>query len=146
MIVVERVRRARDVHGETGLEHVSPVRGLLIGLGQCFALFPGASRSMCTIVAGELTGLSTATAAEFSFLLGVPTLGAATLYEGFKSRGELLAQAGGTATAVGLVTSFFVAWAVIAAFLRYLQRRGLEPFGWYRLALAALVFWTLGTS
>ena len=146
MIFVERVRHARHQEGLSGLEHASPLRGLLIGLGQCFALFPGASRSMCTIVAGELTGLSTATAAEFSFLLGVPTLGAATLYEGFKSRRELVAQAGVTATVVGLVTSFFVAWAVIAAFLRYLQRRGLEPFGWYRLLLAALVFWTLGTS
>ncbi len=139
MIVVERLRRAREVVGETGLEHVTPKRAVVIGLGQCLALFPGASRSMCTIVAGQLVGLSTATAAEFSFLLGVPTLGAATLYEGLKSRHELLEQAGAPAIAVGLVTSFFVAWAVVAAFLRYLQRRGLEPFGWYRLVLAACV-------
>ena len=142
MIVVERVRRAKHVKGETGLEHVTPMRAMVIGLGQSFALFPGASRSMCTIVTGQLVGLSTATAAEFSFLLGVPTLGAATLYEGFKSRHELLAQVGAPAVVVGLVVSFFVAWAVVAAFLRYLQRRGLEPFGWYRLALAACVlFW-----
>jgi undecaprenyl-diphosphatase len=152
MIVVERVRRRRQVRdgsaagrtsqtpiGETGLEHVTWKRAVIIGLGQCFALFPGASRSMCTIVSGQLVGLSTATAAEFSFLLGVPTLGAATLYEGFKSRHELLGQVGAPAVAVGLVVSFFVAWGVVAAFLRYLQRRGLEPFGWYRLALAACV-------
>ena len=101
---------------------------------------------MCTIVTGELVGLSTATAAEFSFLLGVPTLGAATVYEGIKSRHEL-AEAGTLAVGVGLVTSFLVAWAVVAAFLRYLQRRGLEPFGWYRLALAAVVLMVLrGTS
>jgi undecaprenyl-diphosphatase len=143
MIVVERMRKGTK--GKTGLANVTPLRGLLIGLGQCFALFPGASRSMCTIVTGELTGLSTATAAEFSFLLGVPTLGAATLYEGFKSRHELLTQSGGAAIAVGLITSFFVAWAVVAAFLRYLQRRGLEPFGWYRIVLAAAVL-ALGTS
>jgi undecaprenyl-diphosphatase len=142
MIAVERVRRAKHVKGETGLEHVTPMRAVVIGLGQCFALFPGASRSMCTIVSGQLVGLSTATAAEFSFLLGVPTLGAATLYEGFKSRHELLTDVGAPAVVVGLVVSFFVAWAVVAAFLRYLQRRGLEPFGWYRLALAACVlFW-----
>jgi len=139
MIVVERTRRARKVEGETGLEHVTPKRAVVIGLGQCLALFPGASRSMCTIVSGQLVGLSTATAAEFSFLLGVPTLGAATLYEGMKSRHELLANVGAPAIEVGLVTSFFVAWAVVAAFLRYLQRRGLEPFGWYRLVLAACV-------
>jgi undecaprenyl-diphosphatase len=138
MIVVERLRRKGHVEGETGLEHVTPRRAFVIGLGQSFALFPGASRSMCTIVSGQLVGLSTATAAEFSFLLGVPTLGAATLYEGFNSRHEL-GHIGAPAVAVGLVTSFFVAWAVVAAFLRYLQRRGLEPFGWYRLALAACV-------
>ena len=94
---------------------------------------------MSTIVAGQLTGLSTATAAEFSFLLSVPTLGAATLYEVFKSRHDLAQGVGAPELAVGLVVSFVVAWAVIAAFLRYLGRRGLEPFGYYRIALAVLV-------
>jgi len=140
MIVVERARANKHVRGEDGLERVTPMRALCIGVAQCFALFPGTSRSMTTIVAGQLTGLSTATAAEFSFLLGVPTLGAATVYEGLKSRHELMTQTGGAALAVGLVTSFFVAWAVIATFLRYLKRRGLEPFGWYRIALALLVW------
>jgi undecaprenyl-diphosphatase len=140
MIVVERVRGAKQVRGDDGLAHVTPKRALVIGLFQCFALLPGTSRSMSTIVGGQLAGLSTATSAEFSFLLGVPTLGAATLYEGFKSRHELFAQSGGgLALAIGLVTSFFVAWAVVASFLRYLQRRSLEPFGWYRIALAAAV-------
>jgi len=137
MIVVERVRK--NAKTLTGLEHVTPMRAFYIGLGQCFALFPGASRSMCTIVAGQLTGLSTATAAEFSFLLGIPTLGAACLYEGFKSRHELAHDIGGAATAVGLVTSFFVAWAVVATFLRYLKSHGLEPFGVYRILLAIAV-------
>lgn len=138
MIAVERVRRAKGSAGESGLEHVTPRRAFAIGLGQCFALWPGASRSMCTIVAGQLTGLSTATAAEFSFLLGLPTLGAATLFEGLKSRHELLDVAGsGTALAVGLVTSFFVAWAVIRVFVRWLGAHGLEPFGWYRIVLGA---------
>lgn len=140
MIAVERARRARKIQGESGLEKVTPMRALIIGVLQCFALFPGTSRSMTTIVAGQLAGLSTATAAEFSFLLGVPTLGAATLYEGFKERHELLSQSGGAALVVGLVTSFFVAWAVVATFLHYLQRRGLEPFGWYRILLAAAVW------
>ena len=137
MIVVERLRK--NATTLTGLEHVTPVRAVYIGFGQCFALFPGASRSMCTIVAGQLTGLSTATAAEFSFLLGIPTLGAACLYEGFKSRHELAHDIGGASMAVGLVTSFFVAWAVVATFLRYLKSHGLEPFGWYRILLAIAV-------
>ncbi|HVH42514.1 MAG TPA: undecaprenyl-diphosphate phosphatase, partial [Labilithrix sp.] len=116
--------------GLVGLEHVTPMRALVIGLGQCVSMWPGSSRSMCTIVAGQLTGLSTATAAEFSFLLGLPTLGAATLYEAYKSR-DVLGHIGGASLAVGLVVSFVVAWAVIAAFLAYLKRRGLVPFGIY---------------
>ncbi len=142
MIVVERVRAARQVHGLIGLEHVTPGRALVIGLGQCFSLWPGASRSMCTIIAGQAAGLATATAAEFSFLLALPTLGAACLYEGFKARHELgSSSVGGAQVLAGLVVSFFVAWAVIAVFIRYLQRRGLEPFGYYRIALSVLVWW-----
>lgn len=142
MIGLERWRRARAATGDDGLEHVTPRRALAIGVGQVLSMWPGASRSMCTIVAGQLSGLSTATAAEFSFLLGLPTLGAATCYEAYKSRHELLDTGGGTlALAVGLVTSFLVAWGVIRVFIRWLKSHGLEPFGWYRVALGALVLW-----
>lgn len=138
MIVVENVRARRNVVGLVGLEHVTPPRAFLIGVGQCFSMWPGASRSMCTIVAGQVAGLSTSTAAEFSFLLGLPTLGAATLYEAYKSRAALAAL-GLDKVALGLVVSFFVAWAVVAGFLAYLKRRGLVPFGVYRLVLGGLV-------
>lgn len=143
MIVVERVRASRDIHGEDGLEHVTPKRALAIGLAQCLSMWPGSSRSMCTIVAGQLTGLSTATAAEFSFLLALPTLGAATLYEGWKARHELASGVGTSSLAIGFVVSFFVAWAVIALFIRYLKKHGLAPFGWYRIVLGAFVLWML---
>jgi undecaprenyl-diphosphatase len=143
MIAIERIRRINHVTGADGLEHVTPSRALAIGLGQCVSMWPGASRSMCTIVAGQLTGLSTGTAAEFSFLLALPTLGAATLYESYKARHVLASHVGGASMAVGLLVSFVVAWAVIASFLRYLRNRGLEPFGWYRVALGAVVFWVL---
>jgi undecaprenyl-diphosphatase len=142
MIVVERIRARKQVLGAVGLEHVTLGRAFLIGLGQCVSMCPGSSRSMCTIMAGQLTGLSTATAAEFSFLLALPTLGAATVYEGLKSRHEL-GTIGVTNVAIGLVVSFLVAWAVIAAFLKYLQRRGLEPFGYYRIVVGVVVFWLL---
>ncbi len=139
MTVVELRRAKRQATGLSGLEHVTARRALLIGLGQCFSMWPGASRSMCTIVAGQLVGLSTSTAAEFSFLLGLPTLGAATIYEGYKSR-EALLGVGMLNLAIGLVVSFFVAWAVIAAFVGYLQKRGLLPFGVYRIVLGLIVF------
>jgi undecaprenyl-diphosphatase len=139
MIVVERVRKARHVQGVSGTEKVTIRRALIIGFGQCFALWPGMSRSMSTIVAGQLAGLSTPTAAEFSFLLSIPTLGAATLYEIYKSREHLAQGVGVPQMVAGLLVSFLVAWAVIAGFVRYLGRRGLEPFGYYRIALAVVV-------
>ena len=143
MIVVERVRARRKLTGKNGLEHVTPGRALAIGFAQCLSMWPGTSRSMCTIVAGQLAGLSTGTAAEFSFLLALPTLGAATVYEGFKARHVLASNGGLAGLAVGMVVSFFVAWAVIATFLKYLRARGLEPFGWYRVVLGLLVLWIL---
>ncbi len=145
MIVVEQIRARKNVVGLVGLEHVTPRRAFLIGLGQCVSLCPGSSRSMCTILAAQFTGISTATAAEFSFLLALPTLGAATAYEAIKGR-DGLAAAGAINVAIGFVVSFLVAWAVIAAFLRYLQRRGLGPFGYYRVVVGAVVIllWTRG--
>ena len=63
-------------------------------------------------------------------------------FEGFKARSELgSSSVGGVQVAVGLVVSFFVAWGVISVFIKYLQRRGLEPFGFYRIALSAAVLW-----
>jgi undecaprenyl-diphosphatase len=149
MIVVERVLKKRSAslpapaaHGD-GLDAVTLPRAMAIGLGQCLSLWPGTSRAMCTIVTGQAAGLSTGTAAEFSFLLALPTLGAATIYEGFKARHDLVAHTSGVGLGVGLAVSFFVAWAVIATFLGYLKRGGLEPFGWYRIGLGLVVFWVL---
>lgn len=139
MIVIEVIRSQRKTVGDVGLEKVTPLRAFLIGVGQCFSMWPGSSRSMCTIVTGQLTGLSTATAAEFSFLLGLPTLGAATVYEMIKSR-HALASIGVLNVGIGLVVSFLVAWAVVAAFLRYLKSRGLLPFGVYRILIGIVVF------
>ncbi len=126
----------------TKLEDMTMGQAAKVGLGQCFALIPGMSRSMCTILAGRFAGLSMPIAAEFSFLVGLPTLGAATVYEGWKARHVLMDQIGAQNLAVGLVTSFLVAWAVIAVFIRYLSRRGLEPFGYYRIA-AGVVVWVV---
>jgi undecaprenyl-diphosphatase len=143
MIVVERSLGKKGHRTDRGLEDVTLRRALWIGLGQCFSLVPGTSRSMCTIVAAELSGLSAATAAEFSFLLALPTLGAATLYEGYKSSSALAAHVGTASLVTGLVVSFLVAWAVIASFLRYLKTRGLEPFGWYRVGVGLVALWLL---
>ncbi len=137
MIAIEAALRRRPA-ARTTIDEVTLVDGAIIGALQCLSLVPGTSRSMCTILGGRLRGLGAQVAAEFSFLLALPTLGAATLYEGYKDRAAL-ATLGATPLAIGLAVSFVVAWIVIAAFLRYLARGGLTPFGIYRLALAAVV-------
>lgn len=149
MIVIEGLRRrGKDQDpGLSGLSHVTPKRALMIGVAQCFSLWPGSSRSMCTIVGGQLAGLDTATAADFSFFLSIPTLGSATLFALFKHRHEIADAPGGmVALVVSTVTSFVVAFVVIAAFLRYLKRRGLAPFGWYRIVLGGLVLFFMASA
>jgi undecaprenyl-diphosphatase len=148
MIAVEVLRRrGRSTEpGEDGLDKVTPRRALMIGLAQCFALCPGVSRSMSTIVGGQLAGLNTATAAEFSFFLFIPTLCAATLFDLYKHGHEIVeSPGGGVALAVSMATSFVVSLLAIAGFLHYLKRRGLAPFGAYRIVFGALVayyFWS----
>ena len=121
-----------------------PVQGaLLTGLVQALALWPGTSRSMACIVGAQLAGLPRAAAADFAFLLALPTLGVATLYELAKHGHELSSSIGLTPLVLGLIVSFVVGWLVIAAFLRYLRRFGLWPFALYRITLGALLFWLL---
>ena len=126
------------------LDAVAFRQALIVGLAQCLSLWPGTSRSMVTIVAALIVGMDMVTAAEFSFLLALPTLGMATLYEGAKSFHALLASAGTGGLIIGLVVSWIVAALAVKGFVRWLTRHGLIPFGVYRLLLAgALYAWFL---
>jgi undecaprenyl-diphosphatase len=143
MIAIERWRRPDE--GESDIAHVTVARGFVIGLCQCLSLWPGSSRSMTTIVGGKLLGLDTKTAAEFSFLLALPTLGAATVYDFYQNGHLILAMpSGATTLAIGMLVSFAVTWLVVAVFLRYVSRVGLTPFGIYRVLLGAVVLWWAG--
>ena len=116
-----------------------------VWIGACqilSAVFPGTSRSMATIAAGQLAGMSRAAALEFSFFLSMPTMGAATAYTLLKSIhgtpdnpiGVAQIDAHGWAVlAVGLVVSFLVAYASVAWFMAYVRRHGFVPFAVYRL-------------
>jgi len=138
MIAVELWRARRGIAGQGELEAVTPRRALVIGLAQCASLWPGTSRAMSTIGGGQIAGLSTSIAAEFSFLLSLPTLGAATMYKLLKAGPAVITQSGGPAPLLtGLIVSAVVTWLVIRAFLAYLKRHGLVPFGVYRIVLAA---------
>jgi undecaprenyl-diphosphatase len=139
MIAMERWFAARRAPG-IGIDAMSLLQAGLIGVAQCLSLWPGTSRSMVTILAGVALGLYRVAAAEFSFLLALPTLGAATVYEGLTSRTELLASAGPGGLLIGLVTSAVVAAVAVRAFVRWLTRHGLTPFGVYRIVIAAVVY------
>ncbi len=144
MLVIEAFRAKQEKPREDDLKQVTLRQALAIGVAQCFSLWPGASRSMTTIVGGQLAGLGTSTAADFSFLLAIPTLGAATVYDLMKNGRVLLDSPTGPASlAIGIVVSFVVALAVIATFLRYLKRFGLAPFGVYRIILGAVVLFVM---
>lgn len=117
---------------------------LKVGLCQCVALIPGTSRSGATIIGGLFLGMSRKAAAEFSFFLGVPTLGAASIYKLLKLHNEggasLLAHA--DVFAVGFVASFIFAFFAIRALIRYVVRHDFTVFAWYRIAFGAVVLAT----
>lgn len=115
---------------------------LIIGFAQALALWPGTSRSMVTIMAGVLVGLSPRSAAEYSFLLALPTLGAASIWETLHKHDAMLEASGPVGLGIGFFVSFVVAALAIKYFLHYLTRHGLALFGWYRIALAAIVLYT----
>jgi len=139
MIVIERALHSKPAE-KNDLAQVEPREGFFVGLAQCLSLIPGMSRAMTTIVGGRLRGFDAKTAAEFSFLLAIPVLGAASALDLIKGGKALFATPEARlALLVGFVTSFLVAWAAIATFLALLRKRGLEAFGWYRIALGVLV-------
>jgi len=109
-----------------------------IGCIQCIAMIPGTSRSAATIIGAMLLGASRVAAAEFSFFLAIPTMFGATAYKLLK-HGIGFTGEQWTLIAAGSLVSFLVAYAVIAAFMRYIRERSFIPFGIYRIALAVLV-------
>lgn len=135
----------------TSMDEMSVGQAVWVGVCQVLAaLFPGTSRSMATITAGVLAGMSRAAALEFSFFLSMPTMAAATLYDLLKSfrprGGDAIGAMPHTAhawivLAIGFVVSFFVAYGVVAWFMAWVRTRGFAPFAVYRIVVGAAVLW-----
>jgi undecaprenyl-diphosphatase len=135
-----------DIHG-----------GQALWIGACqilSAVFPGTSRSMSTIAAGQLMGMSRAAALEFSFFLSMPTMAVATLYTLFKSLSGKDENPIGVAQitshqwvvlAIGFVVSFIVAYGSVAWFMGWVRKRGFAPFAVYRIVIGIVVLaWAAG--
>lgn len=145
MLITESWRKTQTSGGDSEISlHALGVRqSLFIGLLQCVAMWPGTSRSMMTIVGGYLVGLTPARAAEFSFLLGLITLTAASGYTTVRSGATMVAGLDLGPVLVGIVVSFIAAALSIRWLVAYLTRHGLALFAWYRFALAAAVIYFL---
>lgn len=151
MIWLDRrnTKRTSLGHGSPlmGLEALSWKQALGIGLFQCVAMWPGTSRSMMTIAGGALLGLKPRDAAEFSFLLGLPTLGGACVYK--LSKNMMAARETGTpnmfedlgvaSVLIGMGVATVAAIVAVRWLVSFLNRHGLAPFGWYRIGLCIVM-------
>jgi undecaprenyl-diphosphatase len=113
-------------------DHTSLWRALGIGACQTLALIPGVSRSGATIVGAMLLGLDRPAAAEFSFFLAIPTLGAAFAHDLLDAR-HSLSSGRVEEIAIGFVAAFIASAIVIEPFLAVVRRAGFVPFAWYRI-------------
>lgn len=142
-----RRRSRRGVIGRDGLEEVTLADGLAMGLSQVLALVPGTSRSGVTISSGMATGLDRRTAARFSFLLSLPAVAAAGLLEAWQQREAIFGSPEAITTALlGTLSAAVVGYLAIRWLLRILTSHTLWPFILYRLALAALIAWSLAAG
>lgn len=116
------------------LESITVRQAVLIGVMQTAAVWPGTSRSLVTIIAGVLVGLSLRAAVEYAFLLGLITLSAATAFAGLKDGSELVAEFGVVTPLIGLVVAFVSAVAAVRWMVAWLNEKGFDVFGWYRIA------------
>jgi len=130
------------------VENITLKQAFGTGVAQCFALFPGVSRSGATIMGGLLLGLDRKAAVEFSFFLAIPTMFAATGFDLLKSL-NVLSFADIPLFAIGFVTAFFSALVVIKAFLNLVSRHDFSWFAYYRIGFGVLVllfYWRRGLA
>ena len=118
----------------------------IIGEAQILALIPGTSRSLVTIIAAVLVGLSLAAAVEFSFLLGLMTLTAVTVFKLVKNGGAVFTDYGVAAPMVGIVVAGTSAFIAVRTFVAFLKTRNLAGFGWYRIGIALATIMFLATK
>lgn len=134
MIIIE-LRRKED--RGVALEEVSYKQAVMIGIAQSFAMIPGTSRSAATIIGGLLSGLNRRAAVEFSFILAVPTMVIATVYDLYKNAEHFVVD-DWSLLAVGFVSAFLFALLAIRFFLAFVTKYSFVPFGVYRIFIGLM--------
>jgi undecaprenyl-diphosphatase len=145
LIVFEYInsKKKSDTNLKVSIDQMSMRDCISIGLFQCFAFVPGVSRSAATIVGGMSLGISRSTIAEYSFLLAVPTMVAASGLDMIKNRELILGSGNFSLLVVGFVVSFLVGLVAIKTFVAYLKKHDFKVFGYYRIILAVLFYWLI---
>lgn len=141
ILAVAWSRKSKNKDSSAGMDlmQLTWKMALLIGIAQCIAMWPGTSRSLVTIVGGVLLGMNLRSAVEFSFLLGVLTLTAATAYDGLRHGQEMLEVFGWQSLLLGMFFAWLSAVIAVKWMVAYLNKHGLAIFGYYRVALALIV-------
>lgn len=138
LVAARRKKSTASDAGLLSLDQITWRMALLIGLMQCIAMWPGTSRSLMTIVAGLMVGLRPKAAVEFSFLLGVMTLGAATAKDSLEFGTLMLEEFGMINLIIGFLSSTVSAAIAVKWLVGYLQRHGMVLFGYYRIAVGMI--------
>lgn len=141
VVIIIYENRTRNKTDDNSLKSIEtlPVTDLLkIGCAQALAVIPGVSRSGAVIISGRMIGLPRVLIAEFSFLLAIPTMLAATLYDLYKSGFSFSNGEWGT-IGIGFVVSFIVALMVVKWFITYIQKHSFVIFGWYRIVFGIII-------
>lgn len=145
MIFAERhyVRQNKKRICGTVISTMTPYKSIVIGMLQCLALVPGMSRSMTTMVGGYYVGLKRTEAAEYSFLLGLITLSAATFYKLIHNFHDLFAAINMSQFLIGVVAAFVASVIAIRFLIKFLSSNGMSLFAYYRIVLAIIILWLL---
>ncbi|MDX2248691.1 MAG: undecaprenyl-diphosphate phosphatase [Bacteroidia bacterium] len=144
LILIDKKVVSQDSQTES-LEQISYKRAFFIGLIQCFSMIPGVSRAAATIIGGVFNGLNKQQATEFSFLLAVPTMFAATGYDLLKTPAEFTSHEM-MLLGVGLVVAFVTALIAVKIFLKIVQNYGFIHFGYYRILVGVLFLLIMGSN
>ncbi|MBU6447423.1 undecaprenyl-diphosphate phosphatase [Patescibacteria group bacterium] len=139
LILFERAQAKNQTEHEVNFNEITYKKAFAIGFFQAIAIIPGVSRSAATIIGGMAMGIKRKTIVEFSFLLAVPTMLAASGLDLLKSYKTIESGSVGLLL-VGFIVSFITAMFSIKFFIGYIKKHDFRAFGWYRIVLA-VVFW-----